>query len=508
MEKYEKQKAFGSFNVKETKNSSYGQTTVLDNNGEVQFFYNGVSQLSLPFEDTENNEKFAYLPLLAHQKPVNVLLFGGSGKYLKEILSFPGVSLDYVEPDRSYISLVKKYWPANLENEFDNSGLRVIYGGGRRFLENAGRKYDVILIGYSDPDTLAVNSFFTREFFVTAKNSLSENGVLAFQLPGSDAYINKYLAGLLNIEKNTVAGAFSSYVILPGESTLFIAKKDGTPVDPAEIKGRFLSQKLGAKFLSEKYIDYKLDPQKQARFSLAINDLQNRGINKDTSPQGLVYSLLYWQEVFAPFLSKAYIFAAKYSAFLWVFIFLWALSKKGGYYPAAFTSGLAAMGLQMIIIFAVQVFYGNIYSLIGVLSALFMAGIAAGAGFVHKLSRGGNINTLKIELVYCLWIVLNYICFKFNFISVSVLFMLSFGTGAILGLELPVIILEKCKVFNMPESKVSGRIYALDLFGSWFSAIVFGAFIIPVWGVEKTLILMIALKLVSFKWFISRKYNI
>ena len=75
--------------------------------------------------------------------------------------------------------------------------------------------------------------------------------------------------------------------------------------------------------------------------------------------------------------------------------------------------------------------------------------------------------------------------------------MLSFGVGAVTGLEFAQLI----KIFGIiKEGKSNVRIFFADALGGAFASYIGGAFVIPVWGIEKALIFILFLKFLIFTW--------
>ncbi|MCB4791121.1 MAG: hypothetical protein LHV68_04460 [Elusimicrobia bacterium] len=499
-------KLYRGFDLKETRNSPYGQLAVLEKNGEKNFLCDGITQFTLPNEDTSASEEFSYLPLLFHKGPKNTLLIGGWGKYLKEILKYPGVFLDYCELDPDYIAILNKNWPGNMNNELRNKNLRIYYTDGRSFLRKEEKKYDVIFLGLDYPGTLALNRYFTYEFFCLAREKLNPDGILAIKLPGSMVYIDSYLRGLLSCIKNTLENVFYAVKVIPGETSILLSFKNSPAKE--EVNKHFLESKLDTKFLSAPYLDYKLDPGKESWLKEELKDTAGPGsklknMNYDSHPRGIVFSMLYWQSIFAPAFSKMYLLLVKYSWVLWVLLGIAFLNNRTGVSGTAFTSGFAGMGLQMISVFGLQVYYGNIYHFIGLLSAMFMAGIVFGSGMNAKKEDGKIVDELlKIEWIFCFWIVLCYFLFKFLVLKGAVFFIFSIGSGALLGFELPLLILAKKQFDGISETKASGTIYASDVFGGFFAALSIGCLILPAWGLGKTFIFLLLLKIMSLKWWI------
>jgi hypothetical protein len=68
-----------------------------------------------------------------------------------------------------------------------------------------------------------------------------------------------------------------------------------------------------------------------------------------------------------------------------------------------------------------------------------------------------------------------------------IIFLLSLGSGALLGLQFPM----------LAESGSAPKIYAADVLGGCMAAIVGGAIIIPAWGLSGMFVMLFLLKAAS-----------
>jgi len=157
------------------------------------------------------------------------------------------------------------------------------------------------------------------------------------------------------------------------------------------------------------------------------------------------------------------------------------------------------MGLQLISIWGLQLLNGNVYFWVGLLSAMFMAGLAVGAAIFrrYRIVLPEPRYILILELGMCIWIILWWALIVYKAVAWPMLFILSAGTGMLLGMEFPLLTATWAGLGRTKESAVAGKLYAADLLGGWIAALLCGAVLIPVWGIEKTIMLLLVLKAVS-----------
>ena len=215
-------------NVVHYQNSIYGNITVTETEGEYTFFLDGIPHIITPIPDIVSVEEFVHLPLLSHPHPEKVLILGGgAGGMINEILRHPAVEIvDYAELDPLLIELIRKFPTPLTEKELGDSRVRVKHIDGRRFLRMTENKYDLILLGPSDPADMRTNRFFTRKFFHLAGKRLTKEGILVIGLPGSLTYLSEELRDLNACIFQTLKSVFPYVRVIPGDGrNIFLASK-------------------------------------------------------------------------------------------------------------------------------------------------------------------------------------------------------------------------------------------------------------------------------------------
>jgi spermidine synthase len=148
---------------------SFGRILILD--GLVQttekdeFFY---------------HEMLVHPALAAHPKPEDILIIGGGdGGTLREVLRYPVKSATLVEIDARVIEVCRRYLPS-LASSFRDRRVEVRIADGDRFIGESGRLFDVVLIDSSDPvgPSLILHQ---RRFYARVKLRLKPGGIVAAQ---------------------------------------------------------------------------------------------------------------------------------------------------------------------------------------------------------------------------------------------------------------------------------------------------------------------------------------
>ncbi|HEX2137124.1 MAG TPA: polyamine aminopropyltransferase [Microvirga sp.] len=151
-------------------NAIFGTVMVLD----------GVVQLT----DLDNHiyhEMIAHVPLLAHGSANRVLIIGGGdGGTLKEVLKHPVSQVFLVELDGEVIDLAREYLPDVSAGAFEDTRATTIVGDGARFLNETRLSFDVIIVDSTDPIGPGA-SLFSRSFYQLCRLRLRSGGIMAAQ---------------------------------------------------------------------------------------------------------------------------------------------------------------------------------------------------------------------------------------------------------------------------------------------------------------------------------------
>ncbi|MFH1782617.1 MAG: hypothetical protein ABH848_03270 [Candidatus Omnitrophota bacterium] len=520
LEQYTRSRQFKPFELAESIDSIYGNISVVKDGAQTSFYENGVLMFSYP--DEMISEEATHYALLEHKDPKTVLLIGGGmGGALKEILKHAVEKIDYVELDPLIVKLSKKYLPEETDKK-----INIINTDGRLFVKNTANSYDVIILNLPDPYTALINRFYSLEFFEEAKRILKKNGVISFRVTSSENYINReqafYLAGLYNTLKNI----FSDVIVLPGDSAIYLAtdSKNLLTYDPAILIERLKKRNISTRFVREYYIPFRLDPLRIKYLKDSIEGINTSKINKDFRPISYLYYTNLWMSKFSAkktmlgFIDKID-FKKAFSIIILIFIILLLLLKKYSFRVPVMisigTTGMSEIAFQIIVILSFQFLYGYVYYKIGLILTSFMIGIVLGSYYMTKnLDRLENEKDLfiKIQLLVGLYPVvliislLNIAKIGSKNILEPAFILLPILAGIIGGLQWP-LANKICLQSNSQAGKTAGILYGIDVFGSCISALLISLILVPIIGIIKTLILLSLINLGIFILLLIVKYK-
>jgi spermidine synthase len=447
----------------------------------------------------------------------------GASGLISELLKHPVVTIDYVELDPAIMDMFRVYRFGLTQKELNNKRLNLINQDARLYLRAHPQRYDVILVGLANQADLATNRFFTREFFLLAKEKLNPQGIFSFWLEGSLTYINQELKDINGCIFNSLKAAFRDIRIVPGDYNIFIAGKSAgiADIDAQEVWRRKIEQGIETAYLQYNYLAYRMDRGTLNWFRKALRSATAKS-NRDLMPFAVFKMMQLNNKKFSPRIGAFFAFFEKVnlknilllilSVTLALACFLKRLRRQEFCLAyGIFTSGFFGLLSTLILIFSYQVFYSRLYHKIGILISVFMAGAAFGSLFIGRRPAALN-NPFKLFirldfLVAAFSLFLGLLLtgagrFPLHFAGFTFLF---FCSGLFIGLQFPL----ANKIFLRDEGGVgraAGLLYAADLLGGCLAGMFTGIVFLPLLGVLNTCLLAFALKLSSaFLLVISRK---
>lgn len=522
-------------NIIHYQNSIYGNIAVVSESGQYTFFYDGIPVITAPVPDITFVEEFTHLSLLSHPLPEQILvLSGGAGGVINEILKYQTIKkVDYAELDPLLLKLIQNFQTHLTQAELNDRRVKIKYIDGRLFVKETSQKYDVILIGLSDPSNLQINRFFTKEFFILAKNILKKEGVIAITLPGSLTYLREELKNLNACILKTLEDVFPYICIIPGDFNIFLGSNSQSLslINPDILIKRLGERKLKIRYLTPLHINYRLNKLHLEWFLNSIKEARVKE-NGDFHPLGVFYGIAYWNAMFSPNIQQFFRISQNINMclisililiFTTIFIFLRSKIQRfsRANVPIAITAtGFAGMLFQLILIFTFQILYGYVFHQIGLLVTAFTGGIAIGGLLIIKfLERIKNdIKTfIKIEIAIIIFSILlpliflffhQYIAHLLSFLLIQTIFLiLSFVSGILIGMEFPMANKIYLKSYSSNLSKTAGLLYGCDLFGGWLGGILGGVIFLPVLGLVNTCIIIMLSKLSNLAILLTAKQN-
>ncbi len=454
--------------------SPYGRIVVTREDDQHTIWESGIPVYS--GENIVNSEEKIHYPLcqVDHVKDV-LLVSGGLGRTLSEVRKYGHVQVDYVELDPELTETAMDIGVLEEANF-----LEIKNTDGRRYIKLARGDYDAICIDLPDPDTFQMNRFFTSEFFSYAKRILKKGGVLSLSMEYSPNYISDIEREKISTLYNTVRMHFRNVMVLPGEKAYFICR-DGEL--SADIPSRLQMKSINTSYI-ENFFYGDVSKERIKKLQKIID--REEYVNTDFEPRlmNIVFREWFSKHGASPryFVLFVFVLTATYLMFI----------RREEY--VLFSTGLATMGAEMIVLFAFQVIYGYIYLKIGAIVTAFLVGLLPGAVIGSLWSKKNSMKLAISELFILCLLLLFFLWAAFLRGEPDPLWFLvyCFFFSFACGFQFPV----AAGMIGERSSPAAGCL-AADLCGASVGTLVTGTILIPLWGIESALIFLITIKILS-----------
>jgi spermidine synthase len=169
-------------------NAQWGRTLMLD--GRLQ---------SAQLDEFVYHEALVHPAMVAHPDPRRVLVLGGGeGATLREVLRHPGVSQAVmVDIDEELVEICRRFLPVFHQGAFDDPRTALIFADGRAWLaDQPDGSFDVIVADLPEPlEAGPASLLFTREMHHLVRRKLGPGGLMAVQ-SGSGSMFGRLMADI------------------------------------------------------------------------------------------------------------------------------------------------------------------------------------------------------------------------------------------------------------------------------------------------------------------------
>ncbi|MGQ9462948.1 MAG: hypothetical protein ACUVRR_07830 [Candidatus Fervidibacter sp.] len=496
--------------------SPYGVVTAVKYEDQLSVYQNGHLLFTLP--DRGDISPLVHLILLQHPNPKRILLVGGAGGWVQAALKHSKIaSVDWVDLDPTIPNLLMQLLPLKEKRAFSDPRLMCFFADGRSFIRQVRQPYDIVIVVASDPKTASINRFFTQEFFAEVIESLNPGGIFAlhglYEPPSGfgELYLSRN-----HCVYNTLLSVFRKVLVVPSSPLTLLACCP---------KGRFSLEKSFNLSLSEftllqrarargldninlfaftdpvqvERVNYELktglpfNPLKQGEGEVPIR----KWLNSDSNPTVYFLSSLLWLRMSNERLAKALeplLNLPRWSISLLAFLPLafWLLGRRklaNLVVPTITISivGSAGMLMELTILLGFQARLGTLYQQVGLLFALFMFGLAAGAWLVGGKQFVKPIFTLSLlslitSAAALAWLGTAMCLAKMpTFVAAVLCGFFMVLTGSLVGAAFPLTVSALTR-YGVGVREAAGIAYAYDLFGGAVGAFLLGAILLPLWG--------------------------
>ncbi len=163
--------------------TQYQHIVLTRHKDDLRLFIDGNVQFC-SLDEYRYHEALVHIPMSQAAKKDKVLILGGGdGMAVRELLKYEGTQITLVDLDPEMIRICSenKIIAGLNENSLKSDRLKIINDDAYRFLEENEEDYDVIIVDLPDPNNESLNKLYTNVFYRLCQNSLTKDGILAVQ---------------------------------------------------------------------------------------------------------------------------------------------------------------------------------------------------------------------------------------------------------------------------------------------------------------------------------------
>ncbi len=514
-----RKKQWEPLSVVEVQDSIYGNIVLTKENGQYSLYENGRHVSSTG--DELSAEESVHYALLSHPQPREVLLIGGGlTGAVEQILKHPIQRLDYIELDPKVIQMAFNHFPKGMVRPLKDKRVQIKTMDARLFVKQTQKRYDVIIVNLSDPQTALVNRYYTREFFREAARLLEPQGMISLGVSSSENYLNTETRRFLRSIHATLRSVFAQVISIPGDTHYFIASSSADVLrdDPAVFIDRLKQREINTQYVNAAYLPFKMSENRlrQIRAILKGRGVLNTDLHPRTYLEGMLLSSRRLGSSFSSFLDHFRFLNLGLLLLIPLALFVYGFCTRTKWPTLAvstsiLTTGFSEIIFQIIVIFAFQSLYGFAYYRIGLIMASFMVGLVMGGFLAERLIARKSAQIFRyykfLQAAICFYpLILPSVYLLFHDITVSrnvfllsgVFAFLPVIAGLIGGCQYPLATFI-CSHQNEKRSRrradAAGRLYALDTWGATLGALLTAVILIPILGIIRVCLLAAAINL-------------
>ncbi len=478
------EKLYTGFEVEKIMETKYGRYMEIKKDGQSSLYSNGV--LSYTFPDKTNSE-YIHIPLLlsSYQEKDILHLGVAEPEEIMELSKYKNLII--VHADAELQEILNKH----LGNEALKK-INFIATDPRLFLKKTDKKFDAIFIGIGDPLSISSNRFYTQEFSKLLREKINDTGIITFSISSGENYLNETTLDYNSLIFWTYKSNFDNHLLIPGYNARYIFSNALLFYEEKRIKEEL--EKLNLQYLDEYIINSYLPRFRIEEFEKQLTD-NFIGLNSDKKPRAFLLALFHYMEKHnKAFRHLKHFLNAPFFLLLLLFP-LPIIFRKTGFRVSLI--GAVSIGISYFCILSLQIIYGNVYHLVGLITGLFMFGVGAGTYFTEKTKPQKNLKAPFLTLTILLFLQFLTILAKNPVFWVFLLIpLISFICGGTVGwtyTNAGIIFEREGTKYNAAPS-----IYAFDLIGGSVGAMLTSFLFLPAFGIIPTIISFAGICLLAY----------
>jgi hypothetical protein len=441
----------------------------------------------------------AHLTMLLHPDPRRVLAVGCSADgSVEAMVRHPVDELLVVEEDPVLLRRLPSWYGPEMARVLSQPPVRAVISDPMRALARYG-PWDVIVLRDGNPTTLRRNRTRTLEFFRRCRAHLRPNGIVILRVAIPDTYLGGAGGRLAATLAATVREAFPELDVIPGEEILIVATGPEGEIDLDE---EILADRLRERGLENSELVPEMIPLLIDR-DRAVTVLEHLAVSASVNtirhPRAVLLAGGLHEARARPALVRLVLEAERRGA--WplaavlagcvLMLLARSLVRRPPVVPTAAAVGLCSMGWWLLLIATWQATRGSVYSEVGALTAVFMAGLAGGAAFASRSARPARLLPIILAAGGMLSLLIaGGIAIRFPLFVVP---MFLASGGAMTGAAFPGL----TTLYRLDVRRGTGIAFAADELGAALGAVAVGIFAIPWAGLTATALGLAILELAA-----------
>ena len=466
-------------NIVVMEDTPFGSLVVTQTGEQYNFFENGMSTFST--DNLVANEEAVHYAMIQHKNPQMVLVISGDiSGMAREISKYDIDRVDYVNINPHLIQAMEKLMG------FPGEKLNIHVVDARKYIAETKTKYDVVLLNLPPPANLQFNRFYTTEFFSRFKQILNPGGVISIPVQGGSNYLGDEAIELIGIIYETLRSSFNNVILYPGQGNYFLASDDSLSYD---IVAKLAQRNLINEYVNSYYIN---DGQAAKRAGSILGALNPQApINSDFKPVAYFSQISYWLSWFGQ--KMWWVLAVVVLGLMMIFIFSKPLNKS------LLITGFSASVVEVVILLAFQICFGQLYQAVALLISVFMIGLATGVWIAErnavKIKFTWFINNQGAIGLFSLIVFMSVALLQGSLIPAIYLKIFFYLSMLILGCITGMQFSFAMELQKRTGTSVASTAYAADLIGAAGGAILASVLLIPTLGLLLTAFLLFGLNL-------------
>ncbi len=359
----------------------------------------------------------AHLMLLLHSAPRRVLAVGcAADGSVEAMIRHPITELQLVDEDPQLARRLGEWYGADFRAVLLDPMVTTRTTDPLRAIKNTA-DLDLLILADGDPISLRANRTRTVEFLRDCRRALNEDGILIMRVGVGDTYLGGVAGELLATLASTLREVFPRVTAIPGDSILLVAGGSGARLDTSV--GSLVTRRLDRPEIGDQLhpalLTVLLDEARQRALASFVEEAE-RPPNTLQHPRAVAIAARLHESRSRPavFSSLAAIgnrlptILGATAAAAVVCLIILALAGGAAIRASATAAvvGFTSMGWWMLLLATWQATRGSVYSEVGALTGVFMAGVALGgwasyrhqsrARFLPWLVAGGAVLSLAV----------------------------------------------------------------------------------------------------------------